>query len=88
MAVDWLDPCARAAALREAYFRLISGEAESQVRYKGPQGERDVTFSRAELTSLRQELAKAETECKGLTDPTSSSRRYAIRGGAMRRFCS
>jgi hypothetical protein len=88
MAVDWLDPCARAAALREAYFRLISGDAEKVIRYKGPQGEREVQLTAADLKSLQQELAKAETECKGLTDPTSSSRRYAIRGGAMRRFCS
>ena len=88
MAVDWLDPCARAAALREAYFRLISGDAEKAIRYKGPQGEREVQLTTADLKSLQQELAKAETECKGLTDPTSSSRRYAIRGGAMRRFCS
>lgn len=88
MAVDWLDPCARAAALREAYFRLVSGDAEKVIRYKGPQGEREVQLTTADLKSLQQELAKAETECKGLTDPTSSSRRYAIRGGAMRRFCS
>lgn len=85
MAVDWLDPCARATALREAYFRLVSGDAEKVIRYRGPNGEREVQMTQADLQALKMELDRAEAECKAVTDPSVNTRRFAIRGGAMRK---
>lgn len=85
MAVDWTDPCARAAALREAYFALISGQSEWLVRYRGPEGEREVRFQNTNIEVLRSELRDAETACEASGGPAAQrGRRYAIRGGARR----
>lgn len=82
MAVDWTDPCARASALREAYFGLISGQVESLIRYRGPEGEREVRFPAARLEILKQELREAEDQCR--LEQGGSPRRFAIRAGARR----
>lgn len=87
MAVDWTNPCERVTALREAYFRIVSGDHERVIRYKGPQGERETQYTAANLAVLKQELDRAIAECEALTDPNAAPRRFVIRGGAMRRRC-
>ena len=84
MAVDWTDSCARATALRAAYYELVAG-GEAMVRIKNGEHEQEVRYSAASLTTLQRELRIAEAECatkNGTTPP-----RYAIRGGAMRGGC-
>lgn len=83
--VDWTNPCARAEALRSAYYGLLSGQAETLIRYRGPEGEREVRFATIDKATLVAELRAAEAECSAKTGQPSNSRRFAIRGGAMRR---
>lgn len=84
MAVDFSDPCARWAALRDAYYQLISGTNESLVRYKGPNGEQEVRFSAGNIDALRTEMNAAENACALKNGTANPNRRYAIRGGARR----
>lgn len=82
-AVIWSDPCARFAALRDAYYQIISGGNESYVRYKGPEGEREVRYANTNLEALKAELRDAETAClssQGL--PLPKARRFAITAGS------
>lgn len=83
MAVDWTDPCARAAALRTAYFALIAGDREQRIRVSISGAEREVVYAAAKLELLASELRRAEAECSASTGGTAG-RRYAIRGGAVR----
>lgn len=87
MAVDWTDPCARAAALREAYFALLSGGMETLIRVKGPDGERESRYAQADLTALKREMEAAEDACIVAGGGTPAPRRHAISLGARRRFC-
>ena len=84
MAVDWTDPCARAIALREAYYKLLSGEMEESIRAKGPNAEDEVKYTKANLSALLADLRAAESECAALTGDTSATRRRAFRLGARR----
>lgn len=83
--IDWADPCARFAALQDAYYQLISGGTESLVRYKGPEGEREVRFATTNLDALKAELRDADTACAIKNGTAIPSRRFAIRGGAQSR---
>jgi hypothetical protein len=82
MPVDWQDPCARAAALREAYYTLVQG-GEQSVRLKNGDHEEEVTYGKTDLARLASELRQAEADCAAVNG--TAGRRYAIRGGAMRR---
>ena len=84
-AIDWTDPCARALALRNAYYALISGEGEQLIRTRGPEAEREVRFAKTNIELLKSELAAAEKECAEKNGTPPTRRRFAIRGGAMRR---
>lgn len=86
MAVDWTDPCARANALRGAYYALISGASESLIRTSTTEGDQEVRFARADVDRLKAELDAAEVECAKSTGAVVPRRaaRYAIRGGARR----
>lgn len=82
--VDWTEPCARAAALRSAYYRLISGDAESLIHRTTPEGSEEVRFARADIEKLKLELDAAEAECavaNGSAVP-ARARRFAIRAGS------
>jgi hypothetical protein len=86
MAVDWTNPCARATALRGAYFALISGQNESLIRTATPEGDQEVRFMAGDVAKLKSELDAAEAECaasQGLPTP-ARARRFAIRGGSRR----
>lgn len=84
MAVDFSDPCQRYAALRDAYYTLISGANESLIRIKGPNGEQEVRFGAGNIDALKQEMIAAEGACALSTGATNPNRRYAIRAGARR----
>lgn len=84
MAVDWNDPCARATALRDAYYALISGQTESLIKYVGPEGEREVRYQPAKLEVLKAEWNAAAAECAEQTGASNRSRRFAIRAGSRR----
>lgn len=81
--VDWTDPCARAGALSEAYFGLLSGAKAVRVRYRsGNNVEEDVQFQTVDLARLEREMNAAKAECE--TANGGPPRRFAIRGGARR----
>lgn len=78
-AVNWNDPCARAAALRSAYFQALSGQQEERVRFRNGDTDEDVTFVKADPITLATELAKAEAQCAALTSGRPS--RFAATAG-------
>lgn len=86
MAVDWTDPCARALALRGAYYGLISGSSESLIRQSTPEGDQEVRFAKSDLSRLQSELTAAEAECatKNGVEVPDRARRFAIRAGSRR----
>lgn len=86
-AIDWSNPCARYAALRDAYFQHLSGGAETLIRYRGPEGEREVRYGAQNLVVLQAEMNAAQAECAALNGTPNPGRRSAIRLGAQRRRC-
>lgn len=83
-AVQWEDPCARYAALRDAYYLLLAGNGETLIRQKGPEGEQEVRYHPADLNMLRAEMTAAQAECTAAQGGNNPRRRFAIRGGSMR----
>jgi|HubBroStandDraft_3_1064219.scaffolds.fasta_scaffold01456_9 hypothetical protein len=83
-AIDWSDPCARAAALWDAYNRLISGQQESDVTYSANGVNRRVAYSSANLDRLLNEYRAAQNECAALCGKSARWRRFAITGGSRR----
>ena len=61
--VDWDDPCARAAALRSAYYDLLAGKREVRIRYRSSDTEDDISFAQASTAALQNELRRAEIAC-------------------------
>jgi hypothetical protein len=84
MAVDFSDPCQRFAALRDAYYNLISGANESLIRYKGPNGEQEVRFGPASRRA-EDRNGKRGKRLRVANGAANPNRRYAIRAGARRR---
>ena len=82
--INWTDACARATALRDAYFALVSGSKAQQVVYQDAGQMRSVTYasSKVDLQRLLDEIKLADEECAG---GTINRTRYAMRGGALRR---
>ena len=79
--VDWSDPCARSAALRAAYNRLLSGEFEVEIRTRTLDAEEMVKFATPDLATLRVEMEAANAECEALNGGgTAAPRRRAIAG--------
>lgn len=79
-AVDWDDPCARAAALRGAYFEIVRGQSVSLIRVAAANGQREVRYTRPELATLRIEMERAEDECRAAQGLSPRPRRFAIPG--------
>jgi hypothetical protein len=84
MAVDWTDPCQRAAALTTAYYTLLSGSGETLIRRNGPQGEEEVRYHAPDLDKLNAEMTAAQAECAAAMQGTNPRRRFAIRAGSQR----
>lgn len=81
--VDWTNPCAKAQALRDAYFALISGQSESLIRASTSEGDQEVRFARTDVDKLKAEMIAAEEECVRANGGTPTPRRSAIRLGAI-----
>lgn len=81
--VDWTDPCARAAALRNAYYRVISGDQEAEIETRTGEAQERVKFSRVDVARLKAEWEAAEAECQAKNGITPTPRRSAIRIGAV-----
>lgn len=79
-AVDWSDPCARAGALANAYYGLLSGAKAARIRYRSGDEEQEVQYVATGMTlaTLKTEMEQAQRECQRLTDPTATPRRFAI----------
>lgn len=78
-AVDWLDPCARADALRVAYFALLSGQLASSVSYMTNGVTRETRFSQTDRAALLMELKAAEHECAAMSGTPPATRISTIR---------
>ena len=83
--IDWDDNCARAAALRQAYYELISGRQAYEISYTANGVARTVRYSVIDMKLLLQEIRDAETLCAAETGVPVARRRYAITAGSMRR---
>ena len=86
-AIDWDDPCARAKALRDAYFDRLAGGTAQRVRFRHGDNEQEVQTSIAQgnLSILLREMQRAEDECRISRGLKPLNRRFAIRGGS--RIC-
>lgn len=65
--VDWTDACARAEALRSAYYALLSGRMAASVAYLANGVNRETRFSQTDRAALLMELRAAEHECAATT---------------------
>jgi hypothetical protein len=80
-AVDWTNPCARAAALRNAYYALMTGARETEIRTRTLDAEDFVRFQTVDAGKLQIELQAAERECDRLCGKPDPNRRFAITAG-------
>lgn len=84
--IDWDDPCARAKALRDAYYDRLGGGTAQRVRFRHGDNEQEVQTSvlQGNLSVLRREMQDAEDACRKLRGLPPLNRRFAIRGGSRR----
>lgn len=80
--VDWNDPCAKAQALQSAYYALITGQQEIEIRTRTLDAEELVRFAKADLNTLVVELRAAQRDCARATGQCDPNRRFAITAGA------
>jgi len=76
--VDWTDPCARFAALQKAYYALLTGERESEIRTRTLDAEEMVRFQKVDIEKLRIEMQSAERDCCAAHGVPNPNRRRAI----------
>jgi hypothetical protein len=74
--VDWTDPCAALAALRPAYYALISGEQVAELRHNG----KVIVNHKTKAETLAAEIAKLEIACAA-SKGEQRGKRFAIRAG-------
>lgn len=77
-AVDWTNPCERFQALSKAYYSLVAGQQEVEIRTRTLDAEEMVRFNTTNINLLRNEMRSAESAClqaQGLPNP---NRRFAI----------
>lgn len=75
---DWDDAAARLTALREAYFKLLTGTKETRVLFRsGDSHQQEIVFNDANMKLLKEEIREAETEL-------GKRKRFAITFGARR----
>ena len=79
--VDWVDPCAALAALRQVYYALLSGSQAETVEFANAHGAaRRVTYTKVNLAALASEIGRLDAACRARS-PTARPRRHAIVGG-------
>ena len=77
--VDWTDPCSRATALRAAYYTLLSGQQETEIRTRTLDTEEMVRFASGNLDVLRSEMQDAQDACAAFqAGKTQYAKRFAI----------
>lgn len=76
--VDWTNPCQRFQALSNAYFSLISGQQEIEIRTRTLDAEEMVRFTKADINVLRNEMRSAESACAAVNGAPNPNRRHAI----------
>lgn len=85
-AVDWLDPCQRAAALTTAYYRLLSGEREIEIQTRTDDALEVVKFQPGNIDALRSEMQDAQDACAAAqAGRPQTNKRFAIRASFRRR---
>lgn len=84
--IDWADPCARAEALRAAYFSRLEGGTSTRVRFRAGSNEQEFQSSHAgaSLAELKRAMWEAEDECRALKGLPPLRRRFAMRAGSRR----
>lgn len=84
--IDWCDPCARAAALKAAYFERLHGGTSTRVRFRAGDNEQEwqSAHAGASLAELKRAWWEAEDECRALQGLPPLRRRFAIRAGSRR----
>jgi hypothetical protein len=60
--IDWSDPCARAEHLKKHRAMLVAGEIEEATST----GDSSVRFTRANISALDDEIARAVAQCRAL----------------------
>lgn len=84
--VDWQDACARAKALRDAYYDRLVGGTTQRVRFRSGENDQEYQNSilRGGLEELRRAMLAAEDECRVSQGLAPKNRRFAIRAGSRR----
>jgi hypothetical protein len=84
--VDWDDPCARAKALKAAYFERLAGGSSMRVRFRAGDNEQEFQSAHAgaSLAELKRAWWDAEDECRASQGLSPRPRRFAIRAGSRR----
>lgn len=77
--VDWSDPCAAAAALTASYYKVLSGSQRETVRFV----DREVRYTRANLSELRQEMDRKQQDCD-IKNGVRSRGRFAVTASSRR----
>lgn len=76
--VDWNNPCARFQALQSAYFALVSGQQEVEIRTRNLDAEELVRFNPTNMNALRIEMRSAESACAAANGVRNPNQRHAI----------
>lgn len=84
--VDMEDPCARAQALRAAFWRLSTGSQETEVTYQANGVLRRVRYAQPSMSYLLNELRAAENACALQEGKTPPRQRFSIVGGSRRYY--
>ena len=78
--LDYTDPCAVLEKLRPAYIALVAGEKAMIVEFQSGDGSsQTITYHKANIASLREEISRLEMACAAKT--SGQTRRYAMRAG-------
>lgn len=85
--VDWDDACARAQALKAAYYECLQNGTSTRVRFRADGNEQEFQSAMpgASLAELKREWWAAEDECRAAQGLPPRHRRFAIRAGSRRR---
>jgi len=77
-AIDWSNACERFQALQKAYFSLVAGQQEVEIRTRTLDAEEMVRFNQANMNVLRNEMRSAEAACAASNGTPNPNRRFAI----------
>ena len=80
--IDYTDPCAVLEKLRPAYIALVAGEKAMTVEFQSGDGSSQmVTYHKANITALREEIGRLQIECAAVT--SGKTKRHALRAGGF-----